>query len=227
MRAPVERGRWSVAAVWGGWVVVVAAVAAAAAVVLSQGCGGESTQMLPPNVCGEAGAPLGMDCAAVTECGAGAANHVQVSFCENCFSRSDTHFCESGTCRGFDLELTNVNFSFTVPAAAIAAKSFTIASLNPTMADGGRLTCAALLSGDCPFVNNPAINARNSRFNNIQGGDFFMGQISIDPGEDRLLFLQLTSGQQGIGTVLAKGCAEGIDVTKGQAPGTPVALELQ
>src|SRR5689334_16706197 len=95
---------WSHVGVWSGWAVVAAALAALAIVVLTQpGC--SSDPKLETNACGVAGTAPAGECASIKECGAGAQNYVEVAFCENCFARSDTHFCEAGTCRAFDLDL--------------------------------------------------------------------------------------------------------------------------
>ncbi|MCK6551070.1 hypothetical protein L6R52_34865 [Myxococcota bacterium] len=186
------------------------------------GCGGDDGPT-GTNSCGNAGAKVGSECASLADCGAGAQNQVEVVFCEHCVPRADTHFCEAGVCRAIDTDpmLTNISFSFGLPAGVTTAKSFTIASLNPIMADGTRVTCAALLS-TCLSDGNGALNARNSRFNALPAGDLFMGQISADPGEERLLFVQLTTGMQGTGDVVAAGCTEGIDVVKGAGPAVTV-----
>lgn len=179
-------------------------------------CGGDDGPS-GTNACGDVGAKTGTECSGLADCGNGSSNEVEVVFCEHCVPRADTHFCEAGTCRAFDPELTNLTYSFSLPAGVSTAKSMTLATLNPVMADGTRLTCEALLS-TCVAENNGAMNARNSRFNALPPGDLFMGVMSVDPGDDRVMFIQLTTGMQGTGDVVATGCTEGIDVVKGAGP---------
>jgi hypothetical protein len=218
--------------IYGGWAVAfIAFVLCLLVAILQASCGGSETTPPPAaNACGVSGemVPAMPECTNIKECGAGTQNYAEVSFCEHCFPRADTHFCEAGTCRQFDAALTNLSFSFQLPPSTVAsAKSVARATVNPIMADGTKLTCAKLRSSDCSFVNNPQMNARNSTFSNLNGGgDFYMLQMSVDPGEDRILFVQVTDDTQGKGSVLATGCVENIDVVAGQSP-APVEVTFQ
>lgn len=167
-----------------------------------------------PTMCGVAGARAGDGCLGAGDCGSGSGNFRKVEFCSACPSRVDSQFCEAGVCR--DLQLVDVTFSFGAPEAARGAKSYTITSFSPTMADGGTLTCAALLSS-CTFLDNDQLNAANSRHARFTGESadpalVEFGAMSFDVGSNRILFVQAMSDRQGNGTVVANKCVEGIEV---------------
>lgn len=192
------------------------------------GGGGGADGGAGTNACGAAGTARGAECTGLDDCGAGAANFKEVSFCEHCPWRPDTHVCEAGVCRALALENSNIGTAFGVPDAATGAKSFIMASINPTMADGTRVTCAALL-GTCDRVMNRRLNTGNSRFLNFTEpaapGFAYQGQVLADVGTERLLLVLVTSEAQGKGAVMATGCAEGIEVRAGET--TQVSLTLQ
>src|SRR5687767_6499401 len=67
------------------------------------GGGGTST-------CGASGSLLGGQCMGLADCGRDdGSNFVRVVFCEHCFARADTHFCEAGMCREVPAS-TNVEY---------------------------------------------------------------------------------------------------------------------
>lgn len=192
---------------------VAALLAVASAVACSSGddVGDDS---VTPTMCGLAASPAGSECVSNRECGAGSSNFTDVEFCSACPSRSDSHVCESGTCR--EMSLVDVQFQFGVPPATAGAKSYTITSFNPTMADGGTMTCAALLS-TCTFLDNDRLNAPNSRFSRFPNesadpAGVIVGAMSFEVGSNRLLFVQAMSERQGNGTVMGKKCIESIEV---------------
>lgn len=177
------------------------------------------------NTCGTAGMPAGQECTGLGGCGQGASNLVQVTFCEHCFARADSHLCEAGVCREVPKldQLGTLRVGFSI-SGITGAKSMTQASMVPLMADGTKLSCAALLSS-CGWVNNPGINAALSNFKDLPTeGDSVISLISADPGADRLYFVALTTERQGKGTVVARGCAEGLSVAAGQTTEVPVTL---
>ncbi|MFO0727109.1 MAG: hypothetical protein U1E65_25230 [Myxococcota bacterium] len=188
------------------------------------GCGGKSDPMGMDTSCGVAGVVPASECTGIQQCG-GASNAKTVSFCEHCFALPDTHVCEAGTCRKLpefstwgsivgNVSLTNLGSN---------AQSLAVAAILPTAADGSKLTCQKLLSS-CNYVNNNGLNA-NARTSAISnGGDFIAVPISIDAGPDRLYFIVLTNSTQGKGTILAKGCQEGITVESGKM--TNVTIDL-
>ena len=92
-------------------------------------------------------------------------------------------------------------------------------TLNPVMAEGTSVTCAALLSS-CSYRENAAINTANSSFKNFaEAADpqsVYTGLISADVGDERLVVVRVTSETQGRGEVKASGCTEGIQVISGQ-----------
>jgi hypothetical protein len=161
------------------------------------------------NACGVAGAKTGSECAGLAQCGAGMQNFVDVEFCVHCFARADTHFCESGTCRLLDPgTATVISWAFAVPPSLKNAPAFTTASVNPIMADGTRVTCESLMKSSCDIDANPEINARTSRFDRMNPqGEVYQGMISADAGENRMVFIQITSEIQGKGDLLGWGCA--------------------
>lgn len=206
--------------------------ACALALLLFAACGDEPDPDPPvggTNACGNVGTTTGSECTGLDECGAGAANMVKPSFCDHCFARADSHFCEAGTCRPVAMggDTGFIRFITSLPDGVSGAMSFTQASLLPVAADGTRLTCAKLLS-TCSIDGNRNLNATNSNFKTLilpPGADSFRDAISSDPGPDRLYVMQVTSESQGKGTVLAVGCVEGISVTSGQT--TDITVELR
>jgi hypothetical protein len=194
------------------------------------GCGGETKDnpdagMTMANACGASGAVEGTECTGMDECGAGNQNFVEVTFCTHCFARADTHVCEAGKCRMLEggLSDTNVRYAFSL-LPNVTAPSFTVASILPVMADGTRVSCASLMKDSCDIDANRAINAKSSSFLRIQGaGDFISAIVAADPGQGRIVYLQLTSGMQGTGEVVARGCAE-VDIAKGEEKQVEITL---
>lgn len=162
-----------------------------------------------PTACGTSGALAGSECMDLAGCGAGAQNFVKVSFCEHCFARADTHVCEAGVCRELDQDIdTSVMYGFTIPLSLSAAQGFTVAAVNPIMADGSRATCETLLKPTCETHQNGKINARNSKADQIPAGaEVIQGFTSSDHGEDRMIFVQITELRRGEGALLGQGCA--------------------
>jgi hypothetical protein len=174
-----------------------------------------------PTSCGTSGEAPASSCTGLDECGAGPQNYKPVSFCENCFAGSDTHVCEAGSCRALDRS-GSLRVSFGIPEAARGAKSFAVAVVLPLMADGTRVSCAALLT-TCDSVNNRAINTSNATFQNFvqspDGADptiVYTYSTSADVGVDRLVVITATSDTQGKGSGLAAGCVDGLAVTAGE-----------
>lgn len=182
--------------------------------------GGQST------TCGLAGVKAGAECSGIDECG-GPNNAIEPSFCEHCLLRPDTHVCESGTCRMLGATGT-IETGFGIPNEAAGAKSYTIATIHPVMADGGRVTCEKLMS-TCGFLDNPAINTTNSTFKNFGApaspDNAYFGLSSVEAGEDRILFIQVTTDVQGKGSVEARGCVEGISVMENETIQVPIELQ--
>lgn len=189
------------------------------------GCGSDPP-VDTPTACEMAGA-----CQGQNECGGGAANFKEVVFCTNCPYRNDTHVCQACACEALPAGQGGNLVSFlSVPAKATGAQSFTLSAFFPTMADGSKLTCARLLQGDTAFlVNNPKLASGNSTFKQIAGGAdptlSYQVQLYDSPGEDHLFFVQVTSEGQGKGTVMAKGCAEGVDVPNSGNVNVTVTLQ--
>jgi hypothetical protein len=178
-----------------------------------------------PTACGLAGTMTGTECMGIDQCG-GENNAIEPSFCEHCLLRPDTHVCEAGTCRALGPR-GNIQTAFGIPAEAVGTKSYTLATIQPIMADGSKVTCAKLLSS-CSFLDNPAINTTNSTFKNFDGpasiDNAYPALSAAEAGSDQLLFIQVTTDVQGKGEVKARGCVEGISVMEGQ--NTQVAIEL-
>lgn len=199
-------------------------------VFLLAACGGSGTDdpdggSNMTNSCGLANTAEGSECTGLDQCGAGPQNFVEVTFCEHCFARADTHVCESGKCRMLEsgFSTTNVMYAFSL-LPGVNAPAFTVASILPVMADGTRVSCASLMKDTCDIDANRMINAKSSSFLRIQGGgDFISALVAVDPGEDRVVYIQLTSGMQGTGTVLARGCAE-VDITMGETKQVEITL---
>lgn len=181
------------------------------------------------NSCGAAGALTGSQCTSLAMCGAGAQNQIINPLCEHCLARPDTHVCEAGTCRPLDSAGSSIMYGIAITSAAVGAASYTVASINPIMADGTKVSCAALMSGQCSYVNNGAFNTGNSTFKAfVPPADpsyAYQGLISADVGADRLLFIEATSALQGKGTVKARGCVEGLNITAGAS--VPVEITLR
>jgi hypothetical protein len=190
------------------------------------GCGSDPVEPPPASSCGVGGTASGQECTGLKQCGRGESNYVEVAFCEHCFARPDTHVCEAGVCRQLPMELGTLKVAFTLDAVQ-GAQSFAQATILPTMADGTKVTCAALLS-TCNSINNPAINTTLSNAKALPGGgDVVISLISADPGPDRLYMVRLTSELQGKGQVKAVGCKEGITVVAGQTVDVSVDLVAQ
>jgi len=189
-------------------------------------CGGEDPTPPGSNVCGVAGEPTGTECDSQSACGTN--NFRAVSGCDHCLWRNETHACESGVCRALPIGMSgNIGFNIGVPAGARGAKSYVMAAVFPIMADGSRVTCAALTS-TCMRVNNGLIGVGNSTAVNIRppaDPDLVYPSQSFDyPGEDHLLLLMLTSEERGAGNLMAIGCAEGIDVVNGEVTRVDIPL---
>lgn len=183
-------------------------------------CGADKPEDNPdggggPTSCGTSGALTGSECMDLAGCGAGAQNFVKVSFCEHCFARADTHVCEAGTCRALDQDIdTSIMYAFSIPPALSAAQGFSVAVVNPIMADGTRVTCESLLKPTCETHQNGKFNARNSKADQIgAGAEVVQGFTSADHGEDRMVFVQITALRRGEGALLGQGCAT-IDVVR-------------
>lgn len=180
------------------------------------------------NSCGTSGAVNGMECQGLDTCG-GSSNFESVTFCTHCFKRAKAggQVCEAGVCRTLAAIPPNLISTIKLPAAAVAsARSITQALILPVMADGTRVTCAALLS-TCAALDNPKLNTAGSNFRNIANpgqGDVLTGGLFADEGDDRIYVVRATTEVQGNGNVVGVGCAENIDVT---AMGAEVALDLR
>src|SRR5688500_2539096 len=187
--------------------------------------GGGDDGTAQPSECGIAGVAPASECTGIDECGA-PNNPIEPEFCEHCLLRPDTHVCEAGSCRMLGAT-GNIQTAFAVPAAAVGSKSYTIASIHPVLADGGKVTCEKLTTG-CAFLDNPAINTSNSTFKRFsepaRADSVYPALLSAEAGMGRILFIQVTSDEQGKGVVKATGCVENIAVTAGQT--TEVAIEL-
>lgn len=191
--------------------------------------GGPDTGVGTMAACGITALPEANDCDGLTDCGDGRNNKVDVTFCEHCFSRAATHVCESGRCRAVANDGT-IEVRFIVPESGRGARGFTQASIDPKMADGTTLTCAALLS-TCNYLDNGAINATVSNFKTFTttGGEADPGYryttfLGADVGAARLVVIRVTAQQQGRGALRAQGCVEGIDVQ--DADTTVIAMDL-
>lgn len=190
-------------------------------------CGEDPLPVDTPGMCEAAGACQGMD-----SCGAGPSNFKEVVFCTNCPYKPDTHVCEACACRQLPAgEGANLVAAMAVPAKATGAKSFTLTSVYPVMADGSRVTCARLMGADRAFlVANPALAVGNSNHVAVPGGSAdptlaYTARLYDYPGQDHLLFVQVASDTQGKGNIMAKGCAEGLDVVNGVDQNVSVTLE--
>ena len=169
---------------------------------------------------------MGSECTGFDECGAGAQNSIQPSFCDNCLLRPDTHYCSAGVCVAND-PLENVTLTIGGPEALSAAKSVSIASIIPVMADGTRVTCAALTSG-CGFLQNSALNTANSRSAMLQALPAMVTRTAIfmraEPGQ--ILFIQATDDIRGAGNVLGRACIEDVDPTDPSVMSQGVGVDL-
>jgi hypothetical protein len=180
---------------------------------------------IQPSACGLAGTMIGSECAGIDECG-GANNAIEPSFCEHCLLRPDTHVCEAGRCRMLGAK-GSIQTAFGIPPAAVGTRSYTIATIQPIMADGGKVTCEKLLTS-CGFLDNPAINTTNSTFKNFDGPasieNAYPALSAAEAGADQILFIQVTTDVQGKGMVKARGCADGITVMENQTTEVPIEL---
>ena len=71
-----------------------------------------------------------------------------------------------------------------------------------------------------------AINALSSSLNVVQSGDVVYAFTTMEPGAGRLYFAEFTSESRGRGTVLARGCAEGLTIAAGQTLEIEVQLSV-
>lgn len=202
-----------------GLAVVLASVGLAAA------CGSEpETEPGATNACGAVGALAGAECTGLATCGAGAQNFKKVTPCDHCLASADSHVCEAGVCRAIDVTAYGtIKASFSLIQVGSTAQGLAQAAIYPVMADGTRLTCAALLS-TCGFRENPAINANSSAQNVTQSGDILLSLTAMEAATDVLYFAQFTTETRGRGTVLAQGCVEEIVVVGGQT--TEINVDL-
>lgn len=170
-----------------------------------------------PSACGVAGQAPAAECEGLDQCGAGEQNFTKDPTCDNCPRRADSHLCEAGACREV-ADSALVQVLLTVPAEAIGAAGFTIATLNPVMADGSRVTCDKLLSDACARGSDAALNFTSSTHNPFPGQTgasmdmVYQTGAFFEPGADRLLFVQATEELSGDGQVLAWACLEGLTV---------------
>lgn len=170
------------------------------------------------------------ECSTFAECGG--PNNVQtVSFCEHCFDRPDTHVCEAGRCRALAVGLEGqgqLRLGFTVPSQASGARSVALAALLPVDGRGAPVTCARLVPGGPAVFRDASINPTNATTAPLNPpGDpsfAYVTMTSADPGSGRLVYLAVTSDVQGKGTLLAEGCAEGLEVRAGETQN--VTLDL-
>ncbi len=164
----------------------------------------------------------------MVECGAGSSNAIQPSFCDNCLLRPDTHACEAGVCVTND-PLNNITLTIGGPASLSAAQSVSIASITPIMADGTKVTCAALTSGSCGFLNNAAINTANSRSAMLMPLPDMVTRTAIfmraQPGQ--ILFVQATDDIRGAGNVLGRACLEDVDPTDADVMSRGLGVDLE
>ncbi len=203
---------------------------AVGSIVVLAACGGSKSSPdggTQSSLCGTAGTKSGSMCSALSDCGRENANTVQ--FCDHCFAYASSAVCEAGVCRPLmPGASTNVHAAFGVPAYAAGAKSYVIATLDPITADGTHLTCAALTT-TCMYANDTSINAFASRFRNfVMPADStmaYMDLILADPGDDRLVFVAVTSDVQGKGDVRAMGCAEHVSLAAGMTTNVEVDLK--
>lgn len=207
----------------------VVAAALLAAVSLSA-CGGSDGSSPDPQqtACGTGGALAGAECTGLATCGAGAQNFKKVQPCDHCFAGADSHVCEAGKCRAIPTTIDaygTIRASFSLNQVGSTAQGLAQAALWPVMADGTRLSCAALLS-TCGYVENPAINALSSSLNVVQSGDVVFATTTMEPGAGRLYFAEFTSETRGRGTVLARGCVEGLTIAAGQVLEIEVQLSV-
>ena len=196
-----------------------------ATILMACNTGGGDDGTGQPSECGIAGVVPASECTGIDECGA-PNNPIEPEFCEHCLLRPDTHVCEAGTCRMLGPK-GNIQTAFGVPPAAVGSKSYTIATIHPTLANGGKVTCEKLMT-TCAFLDNPGINTTNStfkRFNEPARADSaYPALSSVEAGSGRILFIQVTSDDQGKGNVTAKGCVENIVVGENETVEVPIEL---
>lgn len=188
-------------------------------------CGDEAQMPPTSNACGTAGELSGMECAGLDGCGAGPQNFKKVTPCDHCLASADSHFCEAGVCRALPTTpagLGTIKAAFSLRQLGAGAQGLAQAAILPVMADGTKISCAALMS-TCGFKDSPAINALSSSVN-VMPGDVVFSFATIDPGPGRLYFAEFTSELRGRGTVLAKGCVEGLEIVAGETKEVSVEL---
>ncbi len=182
------------------------------------GCGAneEPGDFTGPAACGERGEAAGTGCAGLEDCGE--QNAQAVAFCENCPLRAVEAFCVAGRCDSARFDGAIDIGVLALPPEASGARSVVVAALEPVTASGVRLTCEGLLSPGCPGTGDSSWNASNVRFVNLSapveaGGSVYGGVGTVSaPGAGKLLFVRAATEVQGRGTVVAEGCAEGIEV---------------
>lgn len=197
---------------------------------VASACSGEATDDGGdgggPSACGLAGAAPASECTGLGTCGGGASNAIEPEFCEHCLLRPNTHLCEAGACRTLGAT-GNIMTQVGVPPAAAGAKSYTIASIFPVMADGRTISCEKLTT-TCGFLGNGAINTTNSTFKRFaepaRTDSVYPALISAEAGAGRILFIQVTSDEQGKGMVLARGCTQDITVAANETVTVPIDI---
>jgi len=188
-------------------------------------CGTEPSEPPATSSCGVVGATAGMECTGLSTCGAGAQNFKKVTPCDHCLAGADSHVCEAGVCRMLPTAVNGygtIKASFSLQQVGSTAQGLAQSAIHPVMADGTKVTCAALMS-TCSFINLETINALSSAAN-VVAGDVVMSFTTIDPGPDRLYFAQFTAETRGRGAVLAKGCVEGLTIAAGETKEISVDL---
>lgn len=184
--------------------------------------GRDAGNNVPTAPCGIEGTPASSMCMDASDCG-----QTDVRFnCTNCPIEATQATCVSGQCDTYD-DSGRVRFGFNVVNAGAGGNSYVGMIIDPMMANGDRVTCAALLS-TCPIVNNKELNVVNVDVGNPAGG-LQQGQAYIltpfaHVGENRIGYLFVTSQMAGSGDVIAHGCTEGVAITSGQQ--TDVLIEL-
>ena len=190
------------------------------ALVSLSACSDDEGSSGDPVACGVSGELMGQECTGIEQCGGGAENVLPVYFCDNCPVRANTAMCSAGVCAPFstfgDIDVSPI----AIPDGVAGGASFIAAAFAPINADGSRLTCEALKSGDCTLPDNYGLNVESASFSNASGIGagfvFTIPTVLATPGEDRLVLVLITSETQGKGQILARGCAEGVSVTQDQ-----------
>lgn len=185
-------------------------------------CGADGADELPSpppgEACGvETGAPVGTECASFLDCGG---DNLTTTFaCAICPEQAAFRVCESGGCRPMD-RTGSIRALVEAPPTADGAGSIVATAYLPEMADGRRMTCAALLEPTCQLLGAPRTNPVNANIleppDGVAFGLSYFVAISTDVGEDRLILVQITDRADGEGEVVARGCAEGLSVRSGE-----------